>query len=264
MAEWHSLYLPFDDSRTLASTLQAALTENGFELYDPFGLMPVTRVYSDAVKGFVSPAKAGWTRVILSGDTPPHAALIAAASGLAPTLAVSLLDSGSAFTAWHQGAEGNLADLFAPYADRAALEQALNAKYETSKAKDDSLVDVIPEELRDVMGIGSVKKAEGMLSRMAGRALSMNERAAAVTLLRDVVIDWASEGGQRIRAVMALLPLERWAVPDYVLLRDAYREHNKQRRSANARISPEGQKAMQAVPDALEYTPLFAGKPEAR
>lgn len=260
MAEWHSLYLPSDDSRTLISACQTALAEHGLTAYDPFGLMPVTRAYTETVKAFVAPAQNGWTRIILAADTPPHAALVAALSQRAPLLAASVYDDRATLTAWRDGAEINALDLLAAYADRTALEAALNAQYDTKKAKDDSLLDVIPEELRGLMGEGSLKKAEGMLGRMAGRALSMNERAAAATMLREMVVDWASEGGQRIRAVMALMPIANWAVPDYVLLRDAYRQQMRVQRNANAQLNDEAQKLIRAVPNALDYTPLFYGK----
>lgn len=260
MAEWHSLYLPSDDTPTIISACQAALTEHGLASYDPFGLMPVTRAYTETVKAFIAPAQNGWTRVLLSPDTPPHAALIASLSQITSLLGVSVLDDGAAVTAWRDGAEINAPDMMATYADRAALEAAFNAKYDTKKAKDDSLLDVMPEELRGLMGEGSLKKAEGMLGRMAGRALSMNERAAAATMLREMVVDWASEGGQRIRAVMALMPIANWAVPDYVLLRDAYRQQMRVQRNPNVRLSDDAQKLLQAVPNALAYTPLFYGK----
>ncbi len=260
MAQWHSLYLPSDDSQTILSACQTALVKNGLDSYDPFGLMPVTRAYTETVKAFIAPAQNGWTRVVLSSDTPPHAALVASLSQITPLLTVSVLDDGAEITAWHNGAQINATDMMANYADRAALEAALNAKYDTKKAKDDSLLDVIPEELRGLMGEGSLKKAEGMLGRMAGRALSMNERAAAATMLREMVVDWASEGGQRIRAVMALMPIPHWAVPDYVLLRDAYRQQMRVQRNANAQLNDEAKKLVQAVPNALAYAPLFYGK----
>jgi len=259
MAEWHSLYLPSDDSQALIYACQTALAESGLSPYDPFGVMPITRAYTSTVKAFVAPAQNGWTRVLLSPDTWPHAALVEALSQFAPLLAVSLFDDGAAFTTWIDHNEVPAREVLANYADRTALEAAFNAKYDTKKAKDDSLLDVIPEELRSVMGEGSLKKAEGLLSRMAGRALSLNERAAATTLLREMVVDWTGEGGQRIRAVMALMPIPNWAVPDYVLLRDAYRQHVRAQRNPNAPLSADAQKLMQAVPNALDYTPLFYG-----
>lgn len=260
MAEWHSLYLPSDDSQAVIAALQSALAQSGLAPYDPFGVMPITRAYTQTVKAFVAPAQNGWIRVLLSTETPLPDEIAVSISQIAPLLVVSLRDSDALFQAWHNGESVDALDMMATYADRAALEAAFNAKYDTKKAKDDSLLDVIPEELRGVMGEGSIKKAEGLLGRMAGRALNMNERAAAVTMLREIVVDWASEGGQRIRAVMALMPLKAWAVPDYVLLRDAYRQHARVQRNPNVRLADDAQKLMQAVPNALDYTPLFYGR----
>ncbi len=258
MAEWHSLYLPSDDHATIVSEIQALLAQRNATPYDPFGTMPITRAYTNAVKAFVAPPQNGWTRILLAAESPFNDIVQWLGESMT-LLAASLSDKFSGFIAWRDGKAIEPLTLMANYADHDALKAALDAKYDTLKAKDDSLEDVIPLELRGLMGEGSLKKAEGLLSRMAGRALSLNERAAATALLREMVVDWTSESGQRIRAVMALMPIPNWAVPDYVLLRDAYRQHMRAQRNPNAVLSADAQKLIQAVPNALEYTPLFYG-----
>jgi hypothetical protein len=51
-----------------------------------------------------------------------------------------------------------------------------------------------------------------------------------------------------------------WISPDFVALRDAYQLHERRRRNPNAMLYPGDAEAMAAVPNALDYAVVYAGK----
>jgi hypothetical protein len=59
---------------------------------------------------------------------------------------------------------------------------------------------------------------------------------------------------------MDCLRIPDWRDPDFVTLRDAYALHKRRERSPNATLYPGDAEALAAVPDALTYTPVYAGK----
>ena len=59
---------------------------------------------------------------------------------------------------------------------------------------------------------------------------------------------------------MDCLNIPDWRAPDFVTLRDAYALHKRRQRSPNATLYPGDAEALAAVPDALTYTPIYAGK----
>ena len=50
-----------------------------------------------------------------------------------------------------------------------------------------------------------------------------------------------------------------WHEPDFVALRDAYQLHLRRQRNPKAMLYPGDTQAMGAVPNALEYTPIYGG-----
>ncbi|MGB1286519.1 MAG: hypothetical protein ACPG7F_08305, partial [Aggregatilineales bacterium] len=73
--------------------------------------------------------------------------------------------------------------------------------------------------------------------------------------------DWNSQGGQYIRALMACLTLpENWRTPDFTSLRIAYSLYKRRARRPNGMQLPGDVDAMAAVPDALDYVPVYGGK----
>ena len=59
---------------------------------------------------------------------------------------------------------------------------------------------------------------------------------------------------------MDCLRIPNWRDPDFVTLRDAYALHERRRRSPKATLYPGDAETLAAVPDALAYTPIYAGK----
>jgi hypothetical protein len=85
--------------------------------------------------------------------------------------------------------------------------------------------------------------------------------AAAQEMISPTPPDWNSPGGQRIRAVMQCLTVpDNWRDPDFVALRDAYQLRVRRQRKPDARLYPGDEEAMNRVPDALDYIPIYGGK----
>jgi hypothetical protein len=103
------------------------------------------------------------------------------------------------------------------------------------------------------------RQAESLFTRISGAvAQKGGADPAARELLRQP--DWNSAGGRKIIALMDCLGIAGWRAPDFVTLRDAYALHVRRQRSPNAKLYPGDAEALAAVPDALDYTPIYAGK----
>jgi hypothetical protein len=258
MTAWHSLYLPYADTAALTQALKSSL--NGYTLYDPFGIMPMTRAYAQTVKAFIAPVQGGWSRILLAPDSAVPQSVIDRLSSFALVFAVSLVDSDAVFGTFQNSAEVDLISALTPYASPEVLQKALSLNVSSAaKRGNDMPFDVLQGDMKTMADQVNVKQAEKMFNKMASKLLQGDQKDAARELLNSAV-DWNSVGGKRIEAVMASLPIEKWREPEYVALRDAYALHNRRRRNPNASLYPFDREAMDAVPNALEYIPVFAGK----
>jgi hypothetical protein len=258
MTAWHSLYLPYADTAALAQALESSLI--GYTLYDPFGIMPMTKAYAQTVKAFVSPVENGWSRVLLAPHSPIPQSVIDALSSLALVFAVSLVESDAMFGTFENRVEVDLLSALSPYASPDLLHKALSLSVSSLRTSGNNMpFDVLQGDMKAMADKVNVKEAEKMFNRMAGKLLQGDQKDAARELLNSAV-DWNSAGGKRIEAVMGCLPMEKWREPEYVALRDAYALHNRRRRNPNASLYPGDREAMELVPNALEYVPVFAGK----
>jgi hypothetical protein len=99
-----------------------------------------------------------------------------------------------------------------------------------------------------------------MFARLSGNLAAKSAAGAGDTnaLLRQP--DWNSAGGRKIVALLGCLAIPGWREPDFVTLRDAYALHARRQRNPSARLYPGDAEAMDAVSDALVYTPIYAGK----
>lgn len=261
MSSWHSLYFycaPPDNPTSLIDAIRAGLQTDGFTLYNPFGLMPITKVYERAVKLFVAPPQNGWSRVILASDTPlPETILTHLAF---PALWLTLSDHTVQARALYHGAISTTPDplrdtLTATQFDRLKRAWDLPDGARSIASTGEQALAVIP----DHSGVDP-RQAQKWIQQMSGKLLSAEQQAAGQQILQQNVIDWQSDGGQKIAAIMACLPIPAWREPDYVPLRDAYQLQQRRQRNPNATLYPGDAEAIAAVTDALAYTPIFAGK----
>lgn len=266
MSRWNSLYLPLDDSASVVTALRTLLTAPAYAPYDPFGLMPGMS-YPQAVKLFVAPSSAGWTRVIAAADTPNDAlqSIQRALSKLAVCFALVLDNGESQIAVYADNAGVDPISVLTPYLRGGVtsdlLGDALTRPYKAANPKDSPIpTGALPSNVQSMAGRLNPRQVNNLFNRMSKQLVGKEQREAAQSLLVAAAPDWDSAGGQRIAAVMACLTIPpAWRDPDYVTLRDAYQSHSRIRRNPNARLYPGDADTMAAVPDALAYVPVFAG-----
>lgn len=263
MATFHSLYLPFDDSAAVADRLRAELTAHGYTLFNPFGLIP-GKSYPVAVRLFVAPARNGWVRVV--GEADPL--LLPGLSTLAPVAMFGLDGANASSSFYRDGAAVPFETLAGP-GPTLALDAPLPDQPASSQPQVMAVpIDSLPEDVRSMLGGVDAKQAQNMFSKMANTAMSRSgadqEKAAAAQKIlaqANTPPDWNSAGGRQIRAYARTLNLPGgWQTPDFVTVRDAYQVAERLQRRPNASLYPGDSDALDAVPDALSYTPVYAGK----
>ena len=282
MKKWHNLYLHYgkvshpkpkmsqaqrDAQSQIVQTLQEALVALGYELYDPFEQIG-GRAYTHSIKMFVAPVVGGWARILGVTD----ARIVPAASTVGLCLSVQLDDDGDWIAAYRDGVEVELGEALKPHI-RAALtladlERTLARSYIRMDAKADDLpvpAHVLPEDVREMARSLDSRRVNRWFNRVLGRAgrRIAGDPSAAYELLTGDQVDWDSPGGQKIRAVLACLTVpDTWRAPDFVTLRDAYQLRLRRRNHPNAPLYPGDAEAMAAVPNALDYAPVYAGLAE--
>ncbi len=272
MTPWHSLY--WTSKATLSgptecvASVESALTANGYTRYNPFGLIPAP-LYPATVKLFASPLRDGWGRLVSTAALPDAACRAAATGGVALVLALD--DDGTASVSVYANGEpapdpvAALQPYTPPDTDPGTLAATLALPTEISdQTGNDSLaLDVLPEQYRDMANQLNPQDIEKLFEKMAGSVFRRGgDREAAEELLRGAAgPDWITGGGAAIRRLLALLTVPNdWIHPAFVPLRDAYALHARRQRKPDARLYPGDDEAMRAVPDALDYIPLFVGK----
>lgn len=262
---WHNLYLFYADSQPVAEALRHSLDALNYESFDPFGLFPV-RAYAQAVRLFVAPSQNGWVRVIGTPDQQQLPAL----SRLGLCLSAGIQE-GQAHIAVYQDSqavppENALVPHLRAGKTPADLLHALTAPISgiTSPAytADTLPMEVLPESVKTMAKGMNQKQANKMFSRLSKQLLKSSgvDDKEARKLLAANTVDWNSAAGKRLGAVLSCLTLpERWRFPDFVTLRDAYQLQKRRQQNPNARLYPGDAEALDKVPDALDYIPVYAG-----
>ncbi len=268
-ASWTSLYLPCEDS--LAPALQESLTALGYTLYNPFGLLP-GKAYTQSVRLFVAPPVNGWTRVIGEPDARQFPFL----SKHCLCVYVALNGKDAHIEVYVDGERVEPQTALVPYLRdgrsandlQAALHSAVSLVELEESPQPQMLVvpiDELPEDVRHMAGQVNPAQAQKLFERLSGTLMKKvspggNAADEARMMLAGDTPDWNSVGGQRIRALMACLTVpDGWREPDIVTLRDAYQVHARRERKPDARLYPGDAEAMQRVPNALDYTPVYGG-----
>ncbi len=265
---WNCLYLPSDDAGDVVQQLQVSLTDLGYTLYNPFGLIP-GKAYSRSVRLFVAPAADGWVKVIGIPDEGQLAPL-----SQNTTLIYTALDgAGADIWVYSNGQAVAIENALLPYLrPNLAATDLHNALHTTSNIiqidKPDTGLpfDVLPDDIKALAGKVNTNQAQKMFTRLSGDLIKKVSKdsgqadAARALVNAGDAPDWNSSGGARIRAVMNCLTLhEDWREPDFDSLRDAYPLHERRRRNPNARTYPGDDAVMAKVPDVLRYTPVYGG-----
>jgi hypothetical protein len=258
---WGSLYSRSDDPQTVAAALRESLTALGYQLYDPFGLIP-GKAYPQTVRLFVAPAHNNWTRVI----GIPDARILPVLSHVGVSLSTLLKANGSAdIETYADGKSVAIESALAPFCAVDELARALRGEVPLAIIEEGqkSVFDALSSDagMQAMAAKVDPKQAQKMFERISGGLMNKvgGDANAAQNLVNAAAPDWNSEGGRRIRAVLACLKLV-WNEPDFTALRDAYQLHSRRRRSPNARLYPGDEDAMNLVPDALDYIPVYGGQ----
>jgi len=264
MTAWHSLFIPSTDQPAVVQALQAALVELGYRPFNPFGLVP-GKAYPRAVRLFVSPPRAGWVRVI----GQPDERLLPRLSQLAPCLLV-----------WLDGAEGDvqlytdgqpadpeaLVEFLRPGRTEDDLKNALGRPTVSAATTEPLPLDALPDDVKALARGVDMKHARRLFARLSGTTARRSGASEDVARQAQALIaagsppDWQSGSGRWLIEVLACLSIpDGWQRPDFTTLRDAYQVRARLQQRPNASLYPGDAEALEAVPDALDYTPVYAG-----
>jgi hypothetical protein len=255
--------LPCDDATIVATTLQESLLWLGYTPFNPFGLMPGLS-YPKAVRLFVAPAQGGWVRVI--GE--PDNAQLPIVSKTMLCLLVALDGTEAQIEVYADGERQPLdvalrlylkSDIPAETPDQTSVSSQRNPRTGDLELLEDAL----PEDIK-AMRV-DMRQAQKMFDRLCAgltqRSGNTGNEAAVRNLLQANRPQWDSAGGLQVRELFARLTIPTgWQEPDFVTLRDAYQLHERRRRNPNASLYPGDEEAMAAVPNALDYIVVYAGK----
>jgi hypothetical protein len=264
---WNSLYFPSEDRETIAAALRDSLTALGYELHDPFGLIP-GKAYGQTIRLFVAPSGGGWTRVLGA----PDAGQFAYVSERFPCLYLALDGETATIAAYAEGRPAPIEVACAPYlkpgyiADD--LKQVMVGARHALPLQDKQSsfpLDALPDEVKSMAKGVNPEQAGAMFNRLTGQLMKKigggNAQADAARALIAGAPAWESAGGAQIRSLAACLTLpENWRSPDFTAVRDAYQLHNRRANNPNARLYPGDDVIMAQVPHALDYTPIYGGK----
>lgn len=262
MSAWRSLFSPITSAESLTAHLRDAVSAEGYTPYNPFGVIP-SKPYKMTVRLFIAPQQESWIRVI--GELPHE--MSAQISAHLPLLRLSLRAADAEVRAYADGQEIALEDWLRarlPNLDLANLSAPLPPLRLVEQRPLVVPLDALPEDVRRMAAGIDQKQAAKMFERISGDLMKKagGDAAAAQALLQQGdAPDWNSAGGARIRQIADALGLgDGWREPDFVTLRDAYQAAARRQRRPDAPPLPGDAEALAAVPNALAYTPLFAGK----
>jgi len=248
---WSSVYARSDDAAAIGEAFRQAALAAGYTAFNPFSGAP-GRSYPNAVRLFVRPARGGWVRVV--GEPDP--ALLATVSERAPLLWAALEGSASRIEAWANGEQDNVEAIFGvtpPAGDDLPAVTFGQPPAPTVFA-------ALPADIQAMNA--NPKQAQAMLDKLSGGLLKKagGDQAAAMAALQGNPPDWASRAGRELAALLAALGIPEWGNPDFVPLRDAYQVLSRLQRRPTATLYAGDREAMDAVPNALDYQPIYAGK----
>jgi hypothetical protein len=272
---WYSLYLPTSDAQPVAESLRGLLADQGFKPFDPFpGGSGTPPGLTNTVRQFAAPPQAGWLRLL---GQPLEALLPDWSRALdVPILYAWLTEQNGGWTAFHAGTRDDDPTAFESYLhpDHSPddLRTAFAGKLKVGVVASESSAagGALPPELLNFAQQQGVdeKKAGKMFDRLSANVFgklgggSEAEKEQARALMSGSGHDpWNSLDGQRVRAIASVLRLpDNWRLPTWEAVRDAYQVHRLRARSPRMRLMPGDQESMDAVPDALDYLPIYMGK----
>lgn len=284
---WNRLFIPMTDAAltavTVAEALRRLLEAAGYTTYDPFPGGTGTPVgMTDLIKAFVAPPQDDWITVL--GNIPDGVLLDLHGELSAPVVAGWLNSEGGGFALFSSGERQTEPDAFAPYLRASvsleALAQAFAGKLSVEVIESDQPpvvalgTDSLPPEIAQLaedqgadpqQASKLFEKMSGKLfnrlSKQSGATKAEQEQAKAMFMGGGGQDAWNSLHGQRVRAIISVLNLpDNWRTPAQDKLRDAYQVFRLRKRAPRMMLMPGDQEAMDAVPNALDYEPVYLGR----
>jgi len=272
MTQWNSLFCLLDPSIDLADCLQQTLVQLEYTLYDAFDLIP-GKSYPDTYKTFIAPTNGQWTQILLDDEDVDDLEVIAKPLSKYGLCLLTHLDQTEATLKLYQdGNEIDIVDGLANHLldDKTAddltraregklplpiIENAVDEKSQLLAIKD------LPREMQKMSKGVNLLKAKKMFHGFVDNFMGRNDAQGAQEMLTPEPLDWNGSGGIMIRGVMSCLIVgDGWLSPDFVTVRDAYQRHIRLDRRPTAKLYPGDQQMMDAVPNALSYTPVYGGQ----
>lgn len=270
MTQWNSLFCLLKEPLT---QLEQTLQQLEYNLYNAFDLIP-GQSYPDTLKTFIVPSDRQWVQILVDDETDSQDLELLAETlsehGLCLLTQLELTD---ATIELYQ--DGDVVD----------IETGLGEHVLDGKTSDDlaralagkmplPIIDADPDEQSQILAINdlppeirmmtqgmNMNKAQNMFQRMTGNLIGRGKAQDAQDMLNADTLDWNSAGGMQIRGVIACLIMgDAWLSPDFATVRDAYQRHVRMQRRPNAKLYPGDQQMMDAVPNALDYTPVYGGQ----
>ncbi len=271
MTQWNSLFCSLNTD--IESALKQSLENLDYTLYHAFDLVP-GKSYPDTLKTFIMPSNTQWTQILVDDETElEDLETLAEALSARGTVLLTQLDmSEGALDVYQQGeVVDDLVEALEPYlldgksADD--MEQALDVKLplpmidpELDEQDQILAINDLPDDIRNMTAGMNMGRAQKMFQRMTGNLMGRGQAQDAQNMLNSDKLDWNSEGGLFVRGVLScLIQGDGWMSPDFPTVRDAYQRHVRKERRPNAKLYPGDQQMMDAVPNALDYVPVYGG-----
>jgi len=270
---WCNLFLTSDSGtlqpQTVIATLQQALTDAGYTAYDAFGRLP-GRAYTQSVRLFAAPLHAGWMRIIAEEGLPPL--VLGKLAADYTCVQVRLTNDDVQIDVYAKGAAvEDIAAALVPYLRAGKTEGDVRSalvepQITVIDTEPEEFLDgnVLPEDVQQMATKIDKRDFDKMFERMSGKLFGRvagNRDEAQALIQQAQSVDWNTPHGWKAQAFMDALslPLD-WREPTFSALSSAYGLHARRQRKPDAKLYPGDDKAMNAVPDALDYIPIFAGK----
>jgi hypothetical protein len=230
------------------------------------------RTYAESVRAFSVALGDNWVRVI--SENPLPTSVLRSLSVNYVCVQVCLTDDAQIDVYANGGAVQDIPETLSPYLrdgkTAATLRSALTQPQITvidTEPEEFLDIDSLPEDVRQLATNVDKQAFDKMFERMSGKLFKRTggDRDKARALVQQSSdVKWNTPHGWKVQALMDALSLPPgWRQPSFSALSTAYGLHARRQRKPDARLYPGDEKAMQAVPDALIYMPVYAGKDES-
>ncbi|MCQ3931066.1 MAG: hypothetical protein DPW16_11460 [Chloroflexi bacterium] len=275
LAQWY--LFPNSNPSDLQTQLKNSLQGLGYTFYDPFAGGTGTPVgLQQRVRCFIGSLEGGWARMIFApNEVWPDEVTRDILAGIPVIRAV--------YTSAEQYEVGTVADgmggltaFLRPGLSETDLQQSaiMTAVLPTAQTTATTLTDLPPElqKYAQEQGVdaGQVDKlmqkmSKGVFKKMGNEQDAQKQAKSAIAgVPKQPEVEWNSPAGQALQRVMACLTVpENWAQPDWKTLTGAYQAARQLQRDPKALMLPGDKQAMAALPNSLEFIPLYMGKKSA-